>query len=62
MILMPLTCEITVEIGSGFVSRVFLKVGEGQAGGDPPQMWVVSISFVIFPAKDWIAAVLVWIP
>lgn len=54
MILMPLTYDITVGIGAGFVSWVFIKVIRGKIGEVHPLMWVVTIGFVIFFAKDWI--------
>ena len=58
MILMPLTYDITVGIGAGFISWVFLKVVRGKAAAVHPLMWVVSIGFVVFFAKDWIEALL----
>jgi adenine/guanine/hypoxanthine permease len=54
MILMPLTYDITVGIGAGFVSWVLLKVVRGKMGEIHPLMWAVSIAFVIYFAKDWI--------
>lgn len=58
MILMPLTYDITVGIGAGFVSWVLLKVVRGKMAEIHILMWVVSIAFVIYFAKDWIQAVL----
>jgi AGZA family xanthine/uracil permease-like MFS transporter len=54
IILMPLTYDITVGIGAGFVSWVFIKVIKGKLGEIHPLMWAVSIAFVIYFAKDWI--------
>ena len=36
MILMPLTYDITVGIGAGFISWVLIKVVRGKLGDDPP--------------------------
>jgi AGZA family xanthine/uracil permease-like MFS transporter len=58
MILMPLTYDITVGIGAGFISWVLLKVVRGKLGEIHPLMWLVSIAFVVYFAKDWIEAVI----
>jgi len=58
MILMPLTYDITVGIGAGFVTWVLLKVVRGKMADVHPLMWVVSIGFVIYFAKDWIQSFL----
>jgi AGZA family xanthine/uracil permease-like MFS transporter len=55
MILMPLTYDITVGIGAGFVSWVAIKVFKGKFGEIHWLMWVVAAAFVVFFAKDWIA-------
>ena len=57
MILMPLTYDITVGIGAGFVSWVLLKVVRGKAAEVHPLMWIVSIGFVIYFANVWIQSV-----
>jgi len=57
MILMPLTYDITVGIGAGFISWVLLKVVRGRAAEIHPLMWLVSIGFVIFFANVWIQSV-----
>jgi AGZA family xanthine/uracil permease-like MFS transporter len=57
-ILMPLTYDITVGIGAGFVSWVFIKVVKGKAGEIHTLMWAVSIAFVIYFAKDWIETII----
>ena len=54
MILMPLTYDITVGIGAGFISWVLLKVVRGKLAEIHPLMWVVSIGFVIYFANVWI--------
>ena len=55
MILMPLTYDITVGIGAGFISWVAIKVFKGKMGEVHWLMWVVAAAFVIYFAKDWIA-------
>jgi len=54
IILMPLTYDITVGIGAGFISWVLLKVVRGKMGEVHPLMWVVSIAFVVYFANSWI--------
>jgi AGZA family xanthine/uracil permease-like MFS transporter len=54
MILMPLTYDITVGIGAGFISWVLLKVVHRKWAEIHPLMWVVSIGFVIYFANVWI--------
>jgi adenine/guanine/hypoxanthine permease len=58
MILMPLTYDITVGIGAGFISWVLLKVVRGKLAEIHPLMWVVSIGFVIYFANVWIQALI----
>jgi AGZA family xanthine/uracil permease-like MFS transporter len=58
MILMPLTYDITVGIGAGFISWVLIKVVRGKFGEIHPLMWVVSIAFLVYFAKDWIQALI----
>ncbi len=48
MILMPLTYDITVGIGAGFISWVVIKLAKGRISEIHPLMWVVSAMFVIF--------------
>ena len=48
MILMPLTYDITVGIGAGFISWVLIKVVKGKVGEVHPLMWVVAIAFLVF--------------
>ncbi len=54
MILMPLTFEITVGIGAGFISWVLIKAVRGKTSEIHWLMWVVAIAFLIFFAQDWI--------
>jgi AGZA family xanthine/uracil permease-like MFS transporter len=54
MILMPLTYDITVGIGAGFISWVLIKTVRGKMAEIHWLMWVVSIAFLIFFAQDWI--------
>jgi AGZA family xanthine/uracil permease-like MFS transporter len=58
MILMPLTYDISIGIGAGFISWVFIKVVRRKASAVHPLMWVVSIAFVIFFGQAWIAPLL----
>jgi adenine/guanine/hypoxanthine permease len=57
MILMPLTYDITVGIGAGFISWVLLKVVKNKAAEVHPLMWLVSAGFVIYFANVWIQTV-----
>jgi AGZA family xanthine/uracil permease-like MFS transporter len=54
IILMPLTYDISVGIGAGFIAWTLLKVVRGKLAEIHPLMWVVSIAFLIYFAKDWI--------
>ena len=54
MILMPLTYDITVGIGAGFISWVLLKVARGKIADIHPLMWIVSIAFLVFFLQEWI--------
>jgi adenine/guanine/hypoxanthine permease len=56
MILMPLTYDITVGIGAGFISWVLIKVVRGKLSEIHVLMWVVSIAFLVYFARDWIEA------
>jgi len=58
MILMPLTYDITVGIGAGFISWVLIKVVRGRASEVHPLMWLVSVAFVIFFLQAWLPTVL----
>ena len=58
MILMPLTYDISVGIGAGFISWVLIKVARGKVAEVHPLMWVVSIAFVVFFLQNWLGAYL----
>src|SRR4029079_19204420 len=58
LILMPLTYDITVGIGAGFISWVFIKVVLRKFNEIHPLMWVVSIGFLIFYLQDWLTSIL----
>ena len=58
MILMPLTYDITVGIGAGFISWVVIKSVRGKMAEVHPLMWVVSIAFVIFFLQAWLPGIL----
>jgi AGZA family xanthine/uracil permease-like MFS transporter len=53
MILMPLTYDITVGIGAGFISWVLIKVVRGKMSEIHPLMWVVAILFLVFFLTNW---------
>ncbi|HEX5451108.1 MAG TPA: NCS2 family permease [Candidatus Limnocylindrales bacterium] len=57
MILMPLTYDITVGIGAGFIAWVFIKLMKGKARDVHWLMYAVTIAFVIYFLKDWIQAI-----
>ena len=54
LILMPLTYDITVGIGAGFIAWVFIKVVKGKFSEIHPLMWVVAIAFLVFFGQSWI--------
>jgi adenine/guanine/hypoxanthine permease len=54
LILMPLTFDITVGIGAGFISWVFIKVVLRKFNEIHPLMWVVAIAFLVFFGQSWI--------
>ncbi len=54
MLLMPLTYDISVGIGAGFISWVLIKLVRGKVSEIHPLMWVVSVAFVIFFLQSWI--------
>jgi adenine/guanine/hypoxanthine permease len=58
IILMPLTYDITVGIGAGFISWVLLKIARGKAGQVHPLMWLVTAGFVIYFANVWIQSMI----
>ena len=54
VILMPLTYDITVGIGAGFISWVLIKLLKGKWGEIHWLMYGVTIAFLVYFAKDWI--------
>jgi adenine/guanine/hypoxanthine permease len=54
IILMPLTYDITVGIGAGFISWVLVKVIKGKAAEVHWLMYGVTVAFLVYFAKDWI--------
>jgi len=54
IILMPLTYDITVGIGAGFITWVLIKLVRGKMAEIHWLMWIVSIAFAVFFAQDWI--------
>lgn len=52
IVLMPFTYSITVGIGAGFVSYVFLKLVRGKASDVHALLWVVAGLFVVYFAID----------
>jgi adenine/guanine/hypoxanthine permease len=57
IVLMPLTYDITVGIGAGFVTWTFLKLINHKWNQVHPLMYAVSIAFVVYFASDWIQTV-----
>ncbi len=58
IILMPLTYDITVGIGAGFIFWILIKLVKGKMSEIHPLMWVVGIAFVVFFLQNWIDALL----
>jgi AGZA family xanthine/uracil permease-like MFS transporter len=58
MILMPLTYDITVGIGAGFIAWTLIKLVRGKMAEIHWLMWVVSIAFLVFFAQDWITSLI----
>jgi adenine/guanine/hypoxanthine permease len=54
IILMPLTYDITVGIGAGFISWVLIKVLKRKWSEVHWLMYAVTIAFIVYFAKDWI--------
>ena len=51
LILMPLTFNITIGIGAGFVAWVVIKLALGKVGEIHPLMWIVAAAFVLYFAQ-----------
>ncbi|MEO7118569.1 MAG: NCS2 family permease [Candidatus Limnocylindrales bacterium] len=58
MILMPLTYNITVGIGAGFISWVFIKAVRRKWSEIHPLMWIVAIAFLIYFLTSYIQTVI----
>ena len=58
MILMPLTYDITVGIGAGFISWTLIKLARGKLSEIHPLMWVISIAFLIYFGQTWLETLL----
>jgi adenine/guanine/hypoxanthine permease len=58
MILMPLTYDITVGIGAGFISWVVIKLARGKVAEIHPLMWIVSIAFLVFFLQAYLPGLL----
>jgi adenine/guanine/hypoxanthine permease len=54
IILMPLTYDITVGIGAGFISWVLIKLLKRKWAEVHWLMYAVSFAFLVYFAKDWI--------
>ena len=51
LILMPLTFNITIGIGAGFVAWVVIKLAVGKFGEIHPLMWLVAAAFILYFAQ-----------
>ena len=58
IVLMPFTYSISVGIGAGFVTYVFLKAVRGKVRSVHPLMWVVAALFLVYflinPITNWL--------
>ncbi len=58
IVLMPFTYSITVGIGAGFITYVFIKIVRGKVATIHPLMWVVAALFVVYffidPITSWL--------
>jgi AGZA family xanthine/uracil permease-like MFS transporter len=54
IILMPLTYDITVGIGAGFISWVLIKLLKRKWAEVHWLMYAITIAFLVYFAKDWI--------
>jgi AGZA family xanthine/uracil permease-like MFS transporter len=54
IILMPLTYDISIGIGAGFISWVLIKIVRGKMAEIHPLMWVVAVAFLVFFGQSWI--------
>ena len=51
LIMMPLTFNITIGIGAGFVAWVLIKIAVGKLTEIHPLMWIVAVAFVLYFAQ-----------
>ncbi|MGH2407618.1 MAG: NCS2 family permease [Candidatus Limnocylindrales bacterium] len=58
MILMPLTYDITVGIGAGFISWVVIKLVKGKMSEIHWLMWAVAIAFAVYFSQSWLETIL----
>jgi AGZA family xanthine/uracil permease-like MFS transporter len=58
IVLMPFTYSISVGIGAGFISYVFIKLVLGKAAQVHPLLWGVAVAFVVYFAIDPITRLL----
>ncbi len=58
IILMPLTYDITVGMGAGFITWTLLKIVKGKVREIHPLVWAVTLAFVLYFMQDWITALL----
>jgi AGZA family xanthine/uracil permease-like MFS transporter len=58
IVLMPFTYSITVGIGAGFITYVFIKIVRGKVASLHPLMWAVAVAFVVYffinPITSWL--------
>jgi AGZA family xanthine/uracil permease-like MFS transporter len=59
IVLMPFTYSISVGIGAGFISYVFIKIVRGKVADVHPLLWVVAGLFVVYfainPITSWLS-------
>ena len=60
--MIPLTFNITVGIGAGFVTWVFIKVMRRKFGEVHWLMWLVAIAFVVYFLSSFIQGVISPVP
>jgi AGZA family xanthine/uracil permease-like MFS transporter len=58
LILMPLTFNITIGIGAGFIAYVVIKLVRGKLADIHPLIWLVAAAFVVFFAQAFLNQVI----
>jgi AGZA family xanthine/uracil permease-like MFS transporter len=58
IVLMPFTYSISVGIGAGFISYVFIKAVRGKFMAVHPLLWIVSLLFVLYFGIDAVKVLL----